>query len=152
MKSSRRSSNSLATTIATAFLGLLMATVSIRGYPNRLPWVGPAEGYPGTLAVWVWFDYPLSIECPSPPRACYAKSQWIHAYVNCHARSVAVMQEVSMDLNGNVVGVANSVAPQFVGGIGYRANEYVYGASGRVLERVCGHVLSRDRIGTGDAR
>jgi hypothetical protein len=144
MDASRRNSNSLTTTIAAVFLGVLITTTSSSAYSDRLHSMGPAEGYPGTLAGWLYFDYPMSIECPSPPRACYAKSQWIYAYVNCYTRSVAVMQEISMDLNGNVVAVANSDAPQFVRGYGLRVNNYVSGAPGRVLARVCGDVPDRD--------
>jgi hypothetical protein len=135
MDSSRRNANSLTTTIAAVFLSLVMAIASSHAHSDRLHSIGPVEGYPGAVAVWLYFDYPMSIECSPPPRACYAKSQWIHAYVNCHTRSVAVMQEISMDLNGNVVAVANSDAPRFVRE--YR-RMYLPGAARRVLDRICG--------------
>lgn len=135
----RRKVNALITTIVVVWLGLLAASASGSSFAARLHSIAPAEGYPGTAAVWVYFDYPLSVDC-SPPRACYAKSQWIHAYVNCFTRTVAVMQQISMDLNGNVVAVATAEAPQFERGYGHRVRTYVSGAGGRVLHSVCGDV------------
>lgn len=140
---SRRSANALIMTIAAVCVSLLAANASGSSYASRLHWMGPAEGYPGASAVWVYFDYPLSIDC-SPPRACYAKSQWIHAYVNCYTRNVAVIQQISMDLNGNVVAVATSDAPQFVRGYGHRVRTYESGAAGRVLQSVCGDLPDLD--------
>jgi hypothetical protein len=68
---------------------------------------------PGTVEAWVHVEHALSVDC-SPPRACYAKSQWIHAYVNCQTASLAIFQRISMDLNGNVVAVANAEQLLFV--------------------------------------
>jgi hypothetical protein len=62
----------------------------------------PAEGYPYTVDAWAYVTYGMSVGC-SPPRGCYAKSQWIRAYVHCRTRSVAVLERVSLDLNGDVV-------------------------------------------------
>ena len=106
-------------------------------YGARVHSMVPAPGYPGAVAVWVYFEYPMSIDC-SPPRACYAKSQWVYAYVNCSTRTVAVMQQISMDLNGNVVAAVNSDAAQFVRGYGSEVRTYASGAPGRVVQSVCG--------------
>jgi hypothetical protein len=143
MDLSRPNANTLTTTIAAVLLGLLMTTASVRSHAGQLHSIGPAEGYPGAVAVWLYFDYPLSVDC-SPPRACYAKSQWIYAYVSCYTRSVAVMQQISMDLNGNVVAVANADTAQFVRGYGRQTQSSLPGAAGRVLERMCGDVPDRD--------
>ena len=106
-------------------------------YSARVHSIAPVDGYPGAAAAWVYFDYPMSIDC-SPPRACYAKSQWVYAYVNCSTRTVAVIQQISMDLNGNVVGVVNSDAAQFVRGYAGEVRTYVPGVPGRVVQSVCG--------------
>ena len=139
----RRKATALIRTIVAMGLSLLAASAIGSSYASRLHSIGPAEGYPGAVAVWIYFDYPMSVEC-SPPRACYAKSQWVHAYVNCYTRTVAVMQQTSMDLNGNVVAVATAEAPQFVRGYGHRIRTYVSGAAGRVLESACGDLPEPD--------
>lgn len=133
----RRNVNAFVAAIAVACLSLFTANAYANSYDGNVHSIGPAEGYPGAAAVWVYFDYPLSIDC-SPPRACYAKSQWVYAYVNCYTRNVAVMQQISMDLNGNVVAVETSDTPQFVSGYGFPVRTYASGAPGRVLRTVCG--------------
>lgn len=139
----KRKATPLITTIVAVGLSVLAASAAGSSFASRLHSIGPAEGYPGAAAVWVYFDYPMSVDC-SPPRACYAKSQWIHAYVHCYTRTVAVMQQVSMDLNGNVVAVATAEAPQFQRGYGHRIRTYVAGPAGRVLRSVCGDLPEPD--------
>jgi hypothetical protein len=105
-------------------------------------YLGPVEGaYPGTFAAWVYFNYPMSVDC-SPPRACYAKSQWVYAHVNCFARSATALQIISMDLNGDVVAVANWNDPEQLEHQRFRRSNLV-DARSRVLARLCG-VYERD--------
>lgn len=134
---SRRIADALITLIAAAFFSVLAADAVGSSYSGRLHSIAPADGYPGTVAVWVYFDYPISVDC-SPPRACYAKSQWIYAYVACHLRSVAIMQQISMDLNGDVVAVVTSDVPQFISGM------FISGPTDRVLNSVCRNIRDRD--------
>ena len=135
----RRNVNAFVAAIAVACISLFTANACANSYDGNVHSIGPAEGYPGAAAVWVYFDYPLSIDC-SPPRACYAKSQWIYAYVNCYTRNVAVMQQISMDLNGNVVAVETSDIPRFVSGYGFPVRTYASETPGRVLRIVCGEL------------
>jgi hypothetical protein len=94
---------------------VIAATSSYGGLPSvEIYSVGPAEGiFPGTVEAWVHVEHAMSVDC-SPPRACYAKSQWIHAYVSCPTGSLAILQRISMDLNGNVVAIANAEQLLFV--------------------------------------
>jgi len=104
--------------------------------------IGPSS-YPGVVEVQLRFEHALSVDC-SPPRACYAKRQWIHAFVNCHQRTVALARVVSMDLNGNVVNDVSPVSPQFVRGYGYRLSDPRDDTPGAVVTEVCGPYLDRD--------
>ena len=56
----------------------------------------------GADAIWLHHSYPMSIDC-RPPRGCYAKSQLINYHFRCAPRYVAVVERISMDLNGNIV-------------------------------------------------
>ena len=56
----------------------------------------------GADAIWVHHSYPISIDC-RPPRGCYANSQVINYHFSCAPRYVAVVERISLDLNGNVV-------------------------------------------------
>ena len=96
-------------------LAVIVATSSYGGSPSvEIYSVGPAEGIvPGTVEAWVRVEHAMSVDC-SPPRACYAKSQWIHAYISCRTGSLAIFQRISMDLNGNVVAIANAEQLLFV--------------------------------------
>lgn len=98
---------------------------------------GPVEGYPGTFAVWVYFDFPVSVEC-SPPRACYAKTQWVYAHVNCYVRSAAALQTISMDLNGDVVAVSNWNDPEQLEYNPHLVRSGMSLAADRVLHALCG--------------
>jgi hypothetical protein len=60
------------------------------------------EGWGDTVGGWVLINYALSVDC-SPPRACYASSQWVYSYAYCSTRAIREMQRTSLDLNGNVV-------------------------------------------------
>ena len=99
----RRTRNALVERIAVAAFAVIVADVSCGQASVDQLSTGPAEGFPGTVAAWAYVTYGMSVDC-SPPRACYAKSQWIHAYVSCHTRSLAMIQRISMDLNGKVRG------------------------------------------------
>ena len=104
--------------IARILVGALAAIVAPSSYggspPVEIYSIGPAEGiFPGTVEAWVHVEHAMSVDC-SPPRACYAKSQWIHAYVNCQTGSLAILQRISMDLNDNVVAIANAEQLVFV--------------------------------------
>jgi hypothetical protein len=124
-----------------AALSLCVALASVPAAPahsDGVHWVGPAENYFGTVAVWVHFDHATSVDC-SPPRACYAKSQWIYAYVACYLRSVAVIRQISMDLNGDVVADASAEAVVFASGYTTLAENGMPPAARRVLYRVCGY-------------
>jgi len=60
------------------------------------------EGSPYTVEGWVLVNYATSVNC-SPPRACYASSQWVYSYAYCSAGGIREIKRVSLDLNGNVV-------------------------------------------------
>ena len=60
------------------------------------------EGSPYTVEGWVLVNYGTSVNC-SPPRACYASSQWVYSYAYCAVGGIREMKRVSLDLNGNVV-------------------------------------------------
>jgi hypothetical protein len=60
------------------------------------------EGSPYTVEGWVLVNYAMSVNC-SPPRACYASSQWVYAYGYCSMGAIREIKRVSLDLNGNVV-------------------------------------------------
>ena len=85
----------LATSLAFALAVASPADGQLRSW-------APAQGYPHTVDAWAHVTYSISVSC-SPPRACYAKSQWLRAYVHCYSRSVAMLEVVSLDLNGDVV-------------------------------------------------
>ena len=63
------------------------------------------EGSPYTVEGWVLVNYATSVNC-SPPRACYASSQWVYSYAYCAAGGIREMKRVSLDLNGNAVAEA----------------------------------------------
>ena len=131
----RRTRNALVERIAVAAFAVIVADVSCGQASVELHSIGPAEGFPGTVAAWAYVTYGMSVDC-SPPRACYAKSQWIYAYVSCDTRSLAMIQRISMDLNGNVVAIANAEQLLF-----YRPND----PGGVILlTRLCGYVPDRD--------
>jgi hypothetical protein len=44
-----------------------------------------------------------SVNC-SPPRACYASSQWVYAHAYCAVGGIREMKRVSLDLNGKCRG------------------------------------------------
>jgi len=60
------------------------------------------EGSPYTVEGWVVVNYATSVNC-SPPRACYASSQWVYAYAYCASGGIREMKRVSLDLNGTAV-------------------------------------------------
>src|SRR5678815_1932240 len=101
--------NAVTETVLVGALALIVATSAYGDSPTvEIHSVGPGDGtIPGTVEAWVHVEHAMSVDC-SPPRACYAKSQWIHAYVSCQTGSLAIFQRVSMDLNGNVVAIANA--------------------------------------------
>ena len=111
----RRIHNAVIGKILVGALAVIVATSSYGGSPSvELFSVGPAEGiFPGTVEAWVRVEHAMSVDC-SPPRACYAKSQWIHAYASCQTGSLAILQRISMDLNDNVVAIANAEQLVFV--------------------------------------
>lgn len=77
--------------------------------------IGAAAGSPHAFGAWIRAVYPISIDC-SPPRACYAASQRIYVSILCPVRAIAVIQRISMDLNGNIVAqheAAPGAAPYF---------------------------------------
>ena len=127
---------------AALLLICAIATSTAQGF-GRLHSIAPAFGYPGAYDVWLYFDHNLSVDC-SPPRGCYAKTQWIQAFVECHRRFVAIVQVISMDLNGNVVGHAIHDPPQFVPGYGYDLRSYAGGRVGDIAYAACGHYPERD--------
>ena len=131
----RRTRNAVIEKIAVAAFAGIVANVSCGQASIDQLSTGPAEGFPGAVAAWAYVTYGMSVDC-SPPRACYAKSQWIYAYVSCHTRSLAMIQRISMDLNGNVVAIANAEQRLF-----YRPHD----AGGvAVLTRLCGYVPDYD--------
>ena len=91
--------------VAIGVFSIGVASTAAAQVSSYLHSVAPAAAYPSAAEVWAHVSYALSIDC-SPPRACYAKSQWIRAYVHCYTGSVAVLERVSLDLNGNVVATA----------------------------------------------
>ena len=62
----------------------------------------PVEGAPYTVEGWVLVNYAMSVNC-SPPRACYASSQWVYAYASCSTGVMREIKRLSLDLNGNAV-------------------------------------------------
>jgi hypothetical protein len=101
--------------------GLLVAAFSVFGtdaaafesqiWPGSLPSASAAvsarssnrvEGSPFTAEGWVLINYAMSVDC-SPPRACYASSQWVYSYAYCSMGAIREIKRVSLDLNGNVV-------------------------------------------------
>jgi hypothetical protein len=59
------------------------------------------EGSPDAVGGWVVISYAMSVDC-SPPRACYASSQWVYGHAYCAMGAFHEMQRLSLDLNGNV--------------------------------------------------
>jgi hypothetical protein len=59
-------------------------------------------GSPYTVEGWVLINYVMSVDC-SPPRACYANSQWVYAHAHCAMGAIREVKRVSLDLNGNVL-------------------------------------------------
>ena len=105
--------NAVIARIVVGALAVIVATSSYGGSPS-VEIYSVAEGiFPATVEAWVHVEHAMSVDC-SPPRACYAKSQWIHAYVSCQTGSLAILQRISMDLNGNVVAIANAEQLLFV--------------------------------------
>jgi hypothetical protein len=123
---------------AVAVFGLVVPHSAAAQLAVQVRSLGPAEGYPSAAAAWLYISYPMSVDC-SPPRACYAKSQWLHAYVHCYTRSVAVLERISMDLNGDVVATAKADAVLFRGTV----NDP--GASAALVE-LCGDARDRDDV------
>ena len=128
---------------ACATAALLLIVTSTASALGRLHSLGPAPGYVTAYDAWLYFDHNLSVDC-SPPRGCYAKTQWLQAYVDCHRRFVAIVQTISMDLNGNVVGHAVHDPPQFVRAYGHNLRSYAPGIVGDALNLVCGDYPERD--------
>ena len=89
----------------------------------------PSTRFIGADSVWSYQTYPMSIEC-NPPLGCYASSQLTNYHFSCSPRYVVVVEQFSMDLNGNVV----KHEFQAPGG------ELRYFTSGDVVERFCGAV------------
>jgi hypothetical protein len=130
--------------VANAALLLILAVAAPTASAfGRLHSIAPASGYFGAYDAWLYFDHTLSVDC-SPPRGCYAKTQWVQAYVDCHRRFVAIVQTISMDLNGNVVGHAIHDPPQFAPAYGHGLRSYMQGRAGDALYLVCGHYPERD--------
>ena len=80
-------------------------------WPGRLPSASAAvsarssdrvEGSADIVGGWVVITYTMSVDC-SPPRACYASSQWVYSYAYCSTGAIHEMQRLSLDLNGNVL-------------------------------------------------
>lgn len=142
MQTTHRRIRGALATIAGMFLAGQGLAFNSDGHRGALHVLGPVAGAPGTVAVWVLIDYPMSVEC-SPPRACYAKSQWMYAFVNCPA--VLVLQQLSLDLNGNVVAVANADPPQLVPGYGYVIRSPIPGAAGKVYRALCAALFDAER-------
>jgi len=136
----RRSRAAIATKALLLVLAIAASTASAFG---RLHSIAPAPGYFGAYDIWLHFDHNLSVDC-SPPRGCYAKTQWVQAYVDCHRRFVAIVQTISMDLNGNVVGHAMHEPLQFLPGYGNGLRTYGQGRVGDALYLACGHHPERD--------
>ena len=67
--------------------------------PNSMSYV---PGLLGVVGVWFRYDHDMSARCIPPPRACYAKSQLVYYRVNCANGSLAQIQRITMDLNGDV--------------------------------------------------
>jgi hypothetical protein len=128
--------------IAGSALSIACGGTSGQGYSPRVHSAVPTEGYPGTTAVWVYVDHPLSVDC-SPPRACYAKSQWIYAYVNCYMYSATPLQTISLDLIGNVVAVANWNDPEQLAVDPLSLSPFARGR-GIVLDAACGPMRTFD--------
>ena len=89
----------------------------------------PSTRFIGADSVWLYHDYPMSIEC-NPPLGCYAKSQLINYHFSCAPRYVVVAERISMDLNGNVV-KHEVLEPGATSELGYFT-------SGGVVDRFCG--------------
>jgi hypothetical protein len=99
----------------------------------------PVAGSPHAVGFWIHAIYPMSIDC-SPPRGCYAASQRIYVSVLCPARAIAVLQRISMDLNGNVVAQTDS------GAVPLRyLRPYQSGVEGDAVRAFCGAYDHDDR-------
>jgi hypothetical protein len=87
---------SLPVALLVAVLASPVASAGLRyEYLDRVP------GMPTAYVIMAGMTYSMSSPCAEPPRFCYAKSQWIHAYVHCASRTVAIVELHSMDLNGD---------------------------------------------------
>ena len=62
----------------------------------------PVEGSLFAVEGWIQINYAISVDC-SPPRACYANSQWVYVYTYCPMGTMREIRRVSLDLNGNVL-------------------------------------------------
>ena len=116
----------------------LLASASVAADWNR----APGANADGDL-VWVYLDHPVSVDC-SPPRACFAKSQWVLASVRCHRRSVAIARVVSMNLNGDVVNDVSFDAMQVPRIDPFMARNEIRSTTRDVLGVVCGQSWERD--------
>ena len=103
-------------------------------------WIGPSM-YPGAVEAWLHVEHSISVDC-SPPRGCYAKSQWINAIVNCRQRTVGLLRVVSMNINGDVVNEASGDALRFLRPYGQSPLSYE-GPDAEVLRIVCSDVSER---------
>src|SRR5262245_61888953 len=55
------------------------------------------------IAAWFRYTHPeMSAQCIPPPRACYAKAQRVYYRINCANGSLAQIQRMVIDLNGDV--------------------------------------------------
>jgi hypothetical protein len=128
--------------VGSATALVLALVISTAGAAGRVHWLGPTS-HLAAVEAWLYLDHALSVDC-SPPRACYAKTQWIHAYVNCYSRTAAILQVISMDLNGDVIAHAKAEVPGFVRGYGYRLADPAPGPAGDAVQLVCGPYPERD--------
>jgi len=75
------------------------ATTGLAVEPYSMSYV---PGLPGVVGAWFRYESEMSARCIPPPRACYAKSQLVYYRVNCANGSLAQIQRITMDLNGDV--------------------------------------------------
>ena len=106
-------------------------------------WARPSGASLDADLIWVYLDHPVSVDC-SPPRACYAKSQWVLASVRCHRRLVSVGRIVSMNLNGDVVNDVSFDISQVPRIDPFLSRNDTRSTARQVVDAVCGQYYERD--------
>lgn len=90
------------TMMALTVCAVLAGTASAAAAWTPVEPMTPQIQTPAASGIWVQYAPSLSVDC-SPPRGCYAATQYIFYSVDCVHRYAAMVERISLDLNGTIL-------------------------------------------------